>query len=137
MRKNHKVGYATAFFFLNALLEWLLFPSFSLNSCCLIRKLNSTMAMENDTKQQNCNDFRCISFFGWRRWCTTKMVWTPYKNDLKLLMTRDKREVIYVAYDGFIACKRKKKALQKTIWTLQALGENETWMSQRLKFRRQ
>ena len=68
------------------------------------------MAMENDTKQQNCNDFRCISFFGWRRWCTTKMVWTPYKNDLKLLMTRDKREVIYVAYEGFIACERKKNS---------------------------
>ena len=101
------------FFFLNALLEWLLIPSFSLNSCCLIRKLNSTMAMENDTKQQICNDFRCISFFGWRRWCTTKMVWIPYKNDLKLLMTREKREFIYVAYEGFIACERRKNSTSR------------------------
>ena len=38
------------FFFLNAMFESSLIPAFSLNSCCLIWKLNSTKQLKNDFK---------------------------------------------------------------------------------------
>ena len=52
-----------------------------------------------------------------------KMVRTPYDNDVVLLITCNKGDVVYADYRGFIACERKEKS---------ALRSNQNKFSRRL-----